>query len=43
MDSPQAKDSIEETFIENYNLCLYDFDQHDINAEIEKMKNENLN
>ncbi len=43
VDSPQVKDSIEESFIENYNLFLYDFDQYDINAEIEKMKTENMN
>jgi len=43
VDDPKMKDSIEESFIENYNLCLYDFDQHDVEEEIRLMRKEEMN
>ncbi len=43
LTDPQAKDSVEDVFIENYNLCLYDYDMHDINDVMEEMNKEHLN
>ncbi len=37
------KDKVEDVFIENYNLCLYDFDMHDINDVMKEMEKEHLN
>ncbi len=43
LTDPQAKDQVEEVFIENYNLCLYDFDMHDVNDVMTQMKKTKLN
>ncbi len=43
LTNPHDKDHVEEVFIENYNLCLYDFDMHDINDAMKEMEKEKAN
>ncbi len=43
LTDPQAKEHVEDVFVENYNLCLYDFDIHDVNDAMEQMEKEKAN
>ncbi len=43
LDDPKLKDAVEDAFLQNYIACLYDFDEHDVAAEIERLKNINVN
>ncbi len=43
LTNPQDKDKVEEIFIENYNICLYDFDMHDVNEVMKQIRKEHLN
>ncbi len=43
VSDPHVKDSIEDSFMENYNLFLYDFDQHDVDDVIGKINKKGMN